>query len=205
MQSLRSKQKLCSAPHQALAATTAYFVPSACLYFALALYGFDFKMALSNSSYYYLGGLDLWKHPVSLVTHLNLPIDYCSDIGSSSMVLLKFVVELIWNTDVACFSHSCCWSYSASFLGQNTDQALRKPFILLPHQNWLAKGGFLTFVVKGVVKEAAKDTHSSVTEVALVTMNYDWRIDISCHSNFVSLFREFSEFQAVAKSVGTWL
>ena len=60
-------------------------------------------------------------------------------------------------------------------------------------------------MVKDVVKGAVEDVQSFVFEVTLAIVNYDCRIDTSCHFNLASQCVDSSDFQIVAKSVETWL
>ena len=60
-------------------------------------------------------------------------------------------------------------------------------------------------MVKDVVKGAVEDVQSFVFEVTLAIVNYDCRIDTSCHFNLASQCEDSSDFQFVAKSAETWL
>ena len=60
-------------------------------------------------------------------------------------------------------------------------------------------------MVKDVVKEVVKDVQLFVIEVTLAIVNYDCRIDTSCHFNLASQCVDSSDFQFVAKSAETWL
>ena len=59
--------------------------------------------------------------------------------------------------------------------------------------------------VKDLVEEVAMDAHLFVNQVTLAIVNHDCRIDNSCHFNLASLCEDSSDFQFIAKSVGTWL
>ena len=58
---------------------------------------------------------------------------------------------------------------------------------------------------KDAVKEVAMDVHLFVIEVALSIVNYDCRIDSSCHFNLALLCEDSSYLEILAKSVRTWL